>query len=361
MTNTARPTKGNILHALLDAQRIAFAPFIFQAVITAKRTGLLSAIDHAANGTTLEEAAQACGLSLYGTQVLSDVLAQSGVLAFENGRYTLTKTGLCLLYDPMTSVNLDFTADVCYRGLSHLKESIEQGRAAGLCELGNWTSIYPHLSELPGHARNSWFRFDHFYSDRTFESCADWISTNLSPKRLFDIGGNTGKFAAVCMKKMPNLDVTLIDLPEQCQLAKNNPDLAFAADRFHTSTVNWLDKEAIPQTNGTADIVWMSQFLDCFTPDEAIGILKRAAQLLSPNGCIAIVECLWDSQEYEAARLSLVCTSLYFTALANGNSRFYSSQELLELIRCAGLEVTEEKNNLGVSHSLIICRVKTVD
>ena len=41
-------------------------------------------------------------------------------------------------------------------------------KAEGLKVFGNWETIYPALSTLPEEVKNSWFEFDHLYSDSGF-------------------------------------------------------------------------------------------------------------------------------------------------------------------------------------------------
>ena len=219
--------QNSIIEALSSAQKIAFSPFVFQATVAAKRLGILQCLAEHPTGLTVDEIADATHLTPYAVQVVTELLTAADVTAVTEDRLTLTKTGDCLLLDTMTSVNLDFTADVCYRGLDHLQEALTTGTAAGLKELGNWTdTIYPHLFELSPRAKASWFGFDHFYSDGAFRDCARWLKKNVAPKRLFDVGGNTGKFAGVALREMPDLCVKIIDLPQQCRLAEENSDLA---------------------------------------------------------------------------------------------------------------------------------------
>ena len=151
----------SIIEALNKAQRIAFGPILFQAVRSGIATGFLK---HIADDPCSEaEAAHACSLTPYATGVLTDVLVSGDVLAkAEDGTLSLTKTGQCLLFDEMTRVNFNFTADVCYRGMDHLTEALVEGRPAGLKELSDWPTIYPAISELPEPARTSWFAFDHY-------------------------------------------------------------------------------------------------------------------------------------------------------------------------------------------------------
>lgn len=351
-----RHRQDSIIKALYEAQKIAFAPFVFQATVTARRSGLFDALLKHESGVDETTLVRETGLSDYAVGVLVDVLVSADVMhRNEAGTLTLTKTGECLALDAMTVVNLDFVADVCYRGLSHLDKALETGRAAGLKELGDWETIYPALSQLPEPARTSWFAFDHYYSGRYFEQLAHQIARDFAPETLFDVGGNTGKFALECLKAMPQTDVCVIDLPEQCALCRANETLASYGARFSTAAVNWLDRLAVPQPKKRADIIWMSQFLDCFSPDEAVSILKRVQSLLTDKGRIAVLECLTDTQQWPAARLSLSAASLYFTTMANGNSRFFRKTDLENVISHAGLSIESVHPGYGVSHTLYVC------
>jgi hypothetical protein len=102
----------------------------------------------------------------------------------------------------------------------------------------------------------------------------------------------------------------------------------------------------------------MSQFLDCFGEADIIGLLKRAKKALNDTGKVYILETYWDDQKYEASTYSLHATSLYFTCVANGNSRMYHSDDLRKLIDTAGLKIVETHSNVGISHTLFICEAK---
>ena len=100
----------------------------------------------------------------------------------------------------------------------------------------------------------------------------------------------------------------------------------------------------------------MSQFLDCFSEQQIVSILRRAAAAMSPDSTLYILELLWDRQPNETAAFCLQQTSLYFTCLANGNSQMYHSSDLLNCIKEAGLVVIEERDQVGLYHTLIKCR-----
>ncbi len=104
------------------------------------------------------------------------------------------------------------------------------------------------------------------------------------------------------------------------------------------------------------DAIWMSQFLDCFSEEEVTSICSRAAESMDSNSRLYIMETFWDRQKYETAAYCLTLTSIYFTALANGNSKMYHSDDMHRCVRDAGLEVEKIIDGLGLGHSIMICK-----
>jgi len=97
-------------------------------------------------------------------------------------------------------------------------------------------------------------------------------------------------------------------------------------------------------------------FLDCFSDEQIVSILRRCKEALNPGGTIYILETFWDRQRFEASAFALQQTSLYFTVMANGNSQMYDSKVFIRCIEKAGLEIIEQKDFIGVSHTLLICQ-----
>jgi len=79
---------------------------------------------------------------------------------------------------------------------------------------------------------------------------------------------------------------------------------------------------------------------------------------MDEHSSLYILELFWDRQKYEASSYSLNATSLYFTCLANGNSRMYHSTDMYRMIEAAGLSVEESTDHIGISHTLVRCRKK---
>lgn len=346
-----------------DAQRlaefIAWGPVVFQASRLMVKWGILDLLRDADNGLTRQEICQQTGLSDYAVKCLTEASLCIGTILVdpETDRFTLSKTGWFLLNDSATRVNIDFNHDVNYEGWFHLEESLKNGQPEGLKHFGPWPTIYEGLSNLPEQVQKSWFSFDHFYSDSSFPEALKIIFDEHHVKSLYDVGGNTGKWALQCVGYDPDVEVTILDLPQQIEMMRANILGKEGAERISGYGINLLDAAStFPQRDGGLDAIWMSQFLDCFSMEQIVDILRRAKAAMTPQTHIFIMETLWDRQRFEPAAFCLTMTSLYFTALANGNSKMYNTEDLQHCIQEAGLEIEQIHDHLGQGHSIIVVK-----
>ncbi len=151
------------LQAKFDAQKIAFAPIVFQAAKALRDFGILKLIRKQRDaGITAEEIAEKVNISLYGVKVLLEVGLSSELVRLIDEKYVIAKTGYFLLSDDLTRVNMNFVNDICYQGMFDLQSAIKEEKPIGLKVFGDWNTIYEALSSLPKSAQKSWFEFEHF-------------------------------------------------------------------------------------------------------------------------------------------------------------------------------------------------------
>lgn len=341
--------------ALEEAQKIAFAPFVFQTTVSLRKLGVFDYIFKKKEGVSIADISKELSISEYGLSVLLEIAESAEIVSKDKDeKYELTKIGYFLNYHKMTEVNLNFTQDVCYQGLFHLEDTIRSGKPEGLKEFGDWNTIYEGLSQLQPHVQQSWFAFDHFYSDEIFEDALKIVFKN-SPKTIFDIGGNTGKFAMLCCDYNSEVHVKIFDLPGQLKKALANAAEKGLENRISGQEIDWLSEN--PKLHEGADIIWMSQFLDCFSKEEILKILSTSVSAMNADTELIIIETYTDRQRFNNARFILEATSLYFTALANGNSKMYKATEIIDLAEKAGL-IVKEDITLGEYHTMLICKKK---
>ncbi|HAF29180.1 MAG TPA: SAM-dependent methyltransferase [Bacteroidales bacterium] len=352
MVNNYGSDQKTALQAKIDAQKIAFAPIVFQAVKSLRDFKILDLLNKHTEGLSPIEISKETGISEYGVKVLLDAGLSAEVVIRSDNKYQLTKTGYYFINDTMTTINMDFVNDVCYEGMFYLKDSIKNESPEGLKVFGNWPSIYHGLSELPEQVKKSWFAFDHFYSDNVFISILPLIFKN-NPKKILDVGGNTGRFSFQCVHYNPKVELTIMDLPGQLNVALHNAKKEGIEKQIKGYPSDILDhNKEFPKG---FDVIWMSQFLDCFSEENILQILTRAYHSMDENASLFILETYWDRQKFDISTFCLNNTSLYFTAMANGNSRMYHSDDMIRLIEKAGFKISNIQDDLGISHTLIEC------
>lgn len=345
------PEKQGAFAARFEAQKIAFGPVVFQCVRYAWKRGMLERLAQAGSqGLNVEAMAAEGPWTLYALKLVLETCLSAGVVYLREGRYVLDKTGFILVTDRMTQINLDFVHDVCYLGLADLEAAIDQERPLGLARLGDWPTLYEGMSQLPEPAKQSWFEFDHHYSDTSFPDVMPDVFAS-APRRLMDIGANTGKFSRAALAYNAEVELHLLDLPQQLAVAEQTLIQAACRERAHLHAVDMLQPEqAFPSD---MNLIWMSQFLSCFSEPVIASILRRVADALGPQGQVLIMDTFWDRQRYDIAAYCLINTSPYFTAMASGNSKVYQSADYVRLAEVAGLKLLTTRDGIGYCHSLL--------
>lgn len=340
--------------AKLMAQFVAMAPFVFQTALCLRDFGILRQLLATHEGLTFNEILRNCTLERPSLSILLDAGESAGLLAEKAEIYRLTQVGELIEKDPITRVNMNFSQDVCYQGLFNLKESLQTNKPVGLKVFGPWATLYEGLSSLPEKVKKSWLDFDHFFSDDCFPR-AHSIVEKVNPQKILDVGGNTGKFAALCVKLSPSVKVTIADHPGQIGMAKARLTEVPGSDRIDFYPVDLLDRsQSLPSGH---DVIWMSQLLSCFAEDEIVMLLKKAKEALAPGGSLFIMETFTDNQKFSVSRFCLDMTSLYFTAMANGNSRMYRSRRFYPLIQAAEFRIVEEFPHVRLNHTVLRCQI----
>ncbi len=115
--------------------------------------------------------------------------------------------------------------------------------------------------------------------------CLDRIELGAH-RRLLDLGGNSGEFAAQACRRAPALTATVFDLPVVCELGREN-----LAGRPEGARVGFRpgDMRRDPLPDGV-DLVTFKSVLHDWPPDEARALLERAGRALAPGGRLVIYE-----------------------------------------------------------------------
>ncbi len=140
-------------------------------------------------------------------------------------------------------------------------------------------------------------------------------------RRVFDIGGGVGAFASLFVAQYPDVQFTVLDLPE---IVAHGPELL--SDSEGTDRITYLpgDYHDMPFPPDH-DTVLISGVLHQESPESIVGILKRAGEVLEPGQRIYVMDMMTDATRTQPAFSALFAINM---ALCTENGWVFSSEDL---------------------------------
>ncbi|MBU6432600.1 MAG: methyltransferase [Nitrospirae bacterium] len=134
-------------------------------------------------------------------------------------------------------------------------------------------------------------------------------------RTLLDLGGGPGTYAMAFLAKNPTLRATVCDRPAALDVAKEIASTHKAGARLAYLPLDMLT-EAIP---GTYDVIWYSNVLHIYSPQDNQAVFRRALASLSRGGRLLIQDAfLHDREGLLPEEASLFAVSmLLFTERGN--------------------------------------------
>jgi SAM-dependent methyltransferase len=167
--------------------------------------------------------------------------------------------------------------------------------------------------EEPGYRRQFTWAMHH----RTLET-APMIAAQLPLRRaktLLDLGGGPGTYAMAFLAKNPGLRATVCDRPAALAVAKEIAATHKAGARLSYLPLDLL-KDRIP---GRFDVIWYSNVLHIYSPEENLDVFRRARAALAEGGRLIVQDAfLHDREGLFPEEASLFAVSmLLFTETGN--------------------------------------------
>ena len=167
--------------------------------------------------------------------------------------------------------------------------------------------------EAPEYRRQFTWAMHH----RTLET-APMIAGQLplkGAKTLLDLGGGPGTYAMAFLARNPGLRATVCDRPAALEVAKEIAATHKAGARLTYLPLDLLGDE-IP---GRFDVIWYSNVLHIYSPEQNLDVFRRARAALSDGGRLVIQDAfLHDREGLYPEEASLFAVSmLLFTDTGN--------------------------------------------
>lgn len=307
----------------------------------AVRTGLVDAL--ASGEVTPAVAAALIGGDPRAVTVVLAHLYTEGLVTREDEAYSLTTLGRLLtegnaelglrdLMDSSTVVGRNESA------LTDLHHTILTGRPAS--EFASGHTLWEELDADSVDPSVFDWKEPGFAAELILES-AVWAGA----RTVLDLGGNTGSLMLALLASHPHLAGAVLDFPVFTSRALTRAAEAGLGDRLHTEAGSFFD--ALPSGY---DVYLLSAVLADWNDDDAVTILRRAAEAAGPNGVVVVAEVHLASQGTLAP-----ITSVAVRLEASVTRPDRRAGEVAALIERAGLVVVDA-DTARADRSLFVAR-----
>jgi ubiquinone/menaquinone biosynthesis C-methylase UbiE len=145
-----------------------------------------------------------------------------------------------------------------------------------------------------------------------------------------DVGGGDATNSIALAKAFPNVQITLMDIPDSCKIAQNHIDLHQLTDRIKVRGADIFVDE-FPQNQ---DCFLFIHVLVIWSLDKNTTLLRRAYEALKPGGSVVIFNMMTSDEE--DGPLMAALDSSYFVSIPHEGGMIYSWSDHEQCLRDAG-------------------------
>ncbi len=220
--------------------------------------------------------------------MLLEALRQMGVISLEDGKWSLTSFARKMFLPNHAHPNLYMVP--LAKAMATLSDNFYLKIADAVRGKMNFRTdvAYPPIT-----------REDNLYFEEMHRSNAHFAITLLleeadlsTAKTLVDVGGGIGDISAALLKKFPQLDSTILNLPGAVPLVNENAVEKGVSDRLRGVSVD-IYRDAYP----IADAIMFCRILYSANEQVTLMMCQKALEALAPGGRLIILDMIIDDPE----------------------------------------------------------------
>ncbi len=148
-------------------------------------------------------------------------------------------------------------------------------------------------------------------------------------KTLLDVGGGPGTYSALISKKYPDIDCTVLDLPEVVKVAEGLIRQQGCADRVRTLAGDYRSMEFPPGK----DVINFFGMFHQESPESIQALLRKAYAALKPGGIVNVMDMMTDGTHTKPKFSALFALNM---ALTTEHGWVFADSELTGWMQGAG-------------------------
>jgi hypothetical protein len=306
--------------------QLSTAYWAAQTLLTANRIGLFELLGREARSSA--DVAQALGADERATRLFLNACAALGLLERTGERYSPSPLAAAFLVSgrPGFLGNALRYSDNLYATWGDLEKSLRSGAPA--------VPPQSYLGDDPRRTRD----FVYGMHDRALgigQALVGLVDLN-GRRRLLDVGGGPGTYAALFAKRYPELRATVIDLPHVVAIANEIIQSMGASGAVTTHAGDYLTCE-LP---GGQDVVLVSGVFHRETEATCRALIARALAALVPGGLLVVSDVLADAGGASPPFAALFGLNMLLTARDGG---VHADADVAAWMEQAGCARTERK------------------
>jgi SAM-dependent methyltransferase len=283
----------------------------------------------AARPLTAAETAAECDSDPAATALLLDALAACGYVRFRDERFELTRRARqWLLSSGHSSVRDKLLLQVAeWRWLESLEQFVRSGLPLDFHE------------SMTREERQLYHRGMRALAGIAAPEVAKLVPLPRGARRMIDLGGSHGHYAAEICRRNPSLSAEVLDFSDAIEASAP----LLAAENLGDRLVH-IAGNAVTTDLGVDqyDLVLMSNLAHHLDAEQNRDLASRVARALKPGGAFVIQEPARTERPGSAGQIPALL-GLYFAMQSRPGVRTWSVAEMTEWQRSAGLDVRRAK------------------
>ncbi len=321
---------------------LASAYWSARVLHVAQRLDLLTRLDRL-GPVTPDRLAQACGASCRGVEVLLTALAALGLVTVRGGRWRNTPLARQFLVQgsPRYQGGIVAMFDEWYLPWGRLHEAVTTDRPV---------VEKPH--EQSAEAVRTYIMGMHYRAIAQAGLLAAKVPLR-GRRRLLDVAGGPGTFAATLCRRNPGLRAVVLDLPQTLAIARDllaqaGPGIA---ERVSTQVGDYLAGDF----GKGYDAVLLSSIFNQESPEIVRRLLRKAADALEPGGLVIVQEQMVNRDKTGPLLAALIGVN---QLIHTPGGRVYSGREVAGWMRAVGCTRVREVRMPSPSPFTVLTGVK---
>jgi ubiquinone/menaquinone biosynthesis C-methylase UbiE len=256
-----------------------------------------------------------------GMLLLLESLAALGQVERTRGTYSLTASGRKWL-DPASPTYVGTYVENCmdyWDWWSRLEEVIRTGKGV---EIHDFPADDPHWRR--------YIRGQFELARLSARDVARALRLPPGPRKLLDVAGGHGWFAAELCRRHPNLQATVLDLPASCAVGREIIAEQGMADRVTHVEGDMMSADL----GGPYDGALCFNIVHHLPPAGNVALLQRIRSALSPGGTLAVMDLFAPPADTRADAGALLGLFFYLTSSA----ATYTEEQLRDWLGEAGFD-----------------------